>query len=91
MIVASPVQGGTVEAPPMAAGSKGLVTCTMRGGRPAPGVSMEVQGLQESSISNDSQIQTPDDKGVYETIEVHWFKSRILHKTRNVNVLLCFI
>ena len=54
----------------MAARSKGPVTCTMRGGRPAPGVSMKVQGLQETSISNDSQIQTSDDKGVYETIEV---------------------
>ena len=59
-----------MEAPAVAAGAKGAVTCTMRGGRPAPGVSMEVQGLQETSISNDSQIQTSDDKGVYETIEV---------------------
>ena len=71
VIVASPVEGGTIEAPSMKAYSeKGKVTCTMQGGRPAPGVSMEVEGLQETSISNDSQVQTPDEKGVYETIQV---------------------
>ena len=71
VVVASPVMEGTVEAPPMTAYSQqGPVTCTMKGGRPAPGVSMEVEGLEETSISNDSQIQTPNDKGVYETVQV---------------------
>ena len=71
VIVASPVEGGTVEAPTMSAYSQqGPVTCTMKGGRPAPGVSMEVEGMEKTSISNDSQIQTPDDKGVYETVQV---------------------
>ena len=60
-----------MEAPPMSAyNEQGKVTCTMRGGRPAPGVSMEVEGLEETSISNDSQGQTPDDQGVYETVQV---------------------
>ena len=53
---------------------QGKVTCTMRGGRPAPGVSMEVEGLEETSISNDSQVQTPDDNGVYETVQVRILK-----------------
>ena len=57
---------------------QGKVTCTMKGGRPAPGVSMEVEGLEETSISNDSQVQTPDDKGVYETVQVqHGHRKKI--------------
>jgi hypothetical protein len=73
VIVASPVVDGIIVAPPVQAGKPGTVTCTMNGGRPAPFMSMEMEGLHPV---NDSQIQTPDDNGIYTSVQGQYYPSR---------------
>ncbi len=71
VVVASPVEGATIEAPPhISVGKVGPVQCKIEGGRPAPFISMEVKGLSKAEIVNSTQTQTPDKKGIYQTLQV---------------------
>jgi len=54
-------------------GEEGKVTCTIKGGRPAPYVSFTVDGINEESIVSgaSSDLQTINEDGVYESISVN--------------------
>lgn len=59
--------GGILEAH-----KNGTISCLVKGGRPAPGVNLEVEGLEQSKIVEGKQTQEPNDDGIYETEQASW-------------------
>ena len=66
------------------AGDDGEVKCKIHGGRPAPLISFGVKGMSKAQIINDSQVQTPDNDGIYDTVEVHFVNPTPEDHGRNV-------
>ncbi len=64
-------------------GEKGNVTCKAHGGRPAPSISLTIDGFDfKSKLVDDVQVQIPGADGVYETKQVNKFKLCAKQRTR---------
>ena len=76
VIVALPIEsakislGGDGSGGSLEANENGTVSCSVAGGRPAPEVTLDIEGLGGDKIVDEKLVATPDEEGVYQTEKV---------------------